>query len=87
MRLVNFNFTKISVERFKDKLENIKFNTKMDISSIDSLRNEILKIKDELLKIDFVYTLLFEPEFAKIDLAGSFVLSVDSKIAKEILKE
>lgn len=87
MRLVNFNFTKIHVERLKDTAENIKFNTKIDISSIDYLKTDLLKIKDELIKIDFVYTILFEPEFAKIELAGNFALSVDPKIAKEILKD
>ncbi|MDD5012121.1 MAG: hypothetical protein PHQ66_00535 [Candidatus Nanoarchaeia archaeon] len=86
MKLVNFNFTKISVERFKDRADNIKFNTKMDISSIDILKNELLKTKDELIKVDFVYTLSFEPELAKIDFAGNFILSVDSKMAKDIIK-
>jgi hypothetical protein len=87
MKVVNFNFTKISIERLKDKIDNnLKFNTKLDLSSIDSLKSDILKIKDELIKIDFVYTVLYEPDFAKLELAGSLILSVDPKMAKEILK-
>lgn len=84
MRLVNFGFNKISVERTGDSIENLKFNTKIDISSIDSLKSEF-KLKDELVKVDFAYSVLYEPNFAKIELAGSFVLSMDPKIAKEIL--
>lgn len=86
MKLVNFNFTKISIERFKDKADSIKFNTKIDISSIESLKSDILKIKDELIKIDFLYTVLYEPDFAKIEIGGTIILSVEPKIAKEILK-
>ncbi len=85
MKLVNFNFTKISIEKFKEKADTIKFNTKLDISSIDSFKSE-LKLKDELIKIDFVYTILYEPDFAKVELAGSFIISVEPKIAREILK-
>jgi len=84
MRLINFNFTKINVERLKEKADKITFNTKIDINSIDSFKSE-LKIKEDLLKIDFVYTVSYEPEFAKVELGGSFILSVEPKIAKEVL--
>ena len=86
MRLVGFNFTKVSIEKFKDAAENLKFSTKIDISSIESLKSDLIKIKDEPLKIDFVYSILYEPEFAKIELAGTMVLSVEPKIAREILR-
>jgi hypothetical protein len=86
MRLVNFNFTKISIEKFKNEAATIKFDTKIDISSIEPLKSDIIKIKDELIKIDFVYTVLYEPDFVKLELAGTIILSVEPKIAKEILK-
>jgi hypothetical protein len=85
MRLVSFNFNKISIEKFKNNSENIKFNTKIEISSIDSLKADVFKFKEDLIKIDFTYTVLYEPEFAKLDFAGTFILSVDSKTAREIL--
>jgi hypothetical protein len=86
MRLVGFDFKKISVERFKDQAESLKFNTKIDISSIDTIKSDIFKSKEELLKIDFVYSVLYEPEFAKIELKGNLILAVEPKMAKEILK-
>jgi hypothetical protein len=86
MRLVGFNFTKISVEKFKDSVQDLKFNTKIDISSIEPLKSDLIKVKDEPLKIDFVYSVLYEPELAKIELAGTMVLSVESRIARDILK-
>jgi len=70
----------------KNSVENVKFNTKIDISSIDSLKSEAFKFKEELIKIDFSYSVLYEPDFAKLNLTGTFVLSVDTKLAKEALK-
>ncbi len=86
MRLIGFNFTKIGVERSKERVDSVKFNTKIDISSIDILKSDVLKTKEELLKIDFVYSIVYEPDFAKIELAGNLLISVEPKIAREILK-
>ncbi len=85
MRLIGFNFIKINAERFNDISESIKFNTKLDISSIDSLKSGILKTKDEILKVAFVYSVLYEPNFAKLELNGYVLLSVDPKIARDVL--
>jgi len=86
MRLVGFDFKKISVERFKDQTESLKFNTKIDISSIDTIKSDIFKSREELLKISFTYSVLYEPEFAKIELKGDIILAIEPKIAKEILR-
>lgn len=86
MKLVKFDFKKINVERFKDTTESLKINTKLDISSIDSLKSDILKTKEELLKVEFVYSVFYEPEFAKIELAGRVVLAVEPRMARDILK-
>jgi hypothetical protein len=86
MRLVGFNFTKVSIEKFKDIAEDLKFNTKIDISSIEPLKSDLIKVKDEPLKIDFIYSVLYEPGYAKLELAGTMILSVESRIARDILK-
>jgi hypothetical protein len=86
MRVVGFDFKKISVERFKDTVEELKFNTKVDISSIDTLKSDIFKTKEELLKVEFVYSVMYEPEFAKIELTGHIILAVEPRIAREVLR-
>jgi len=86
MRLINFNFTKISGERLKDTVSEIKFNTKIDILSISPLKSDFLRIKEELIKIDFVYAILYEPGLASLELAGTMVLSIEPRIAREVLK-
>lgn len=86
MRVVGFDFKKISVERFKDQVENLKFNTKIDISSLNTIKSDLFKSREELLKIDFVYSVFYEPEFAKIELVGNIIISVDQKMARDVLK-
>jgi hypothetical protein len=86
MRLIGFNFTKIQAERFKDKTESIKFNSKVNISSIEIIKSEIIKTKEEIIKVNFNYLLSYEPEFAKIELSGNAILSLDSKMAKQVSK-
>jgi len=86
MRVVGFNLSKITAERFKELNENIKFNTKIDIGSISPFKSEVIKGKDELINIEFVYAVLYEPEFAKIEFKGNIILSAEPKVAREILK-
>jgi hypothetical protein len=86
MRLVGFDFKKISIERFKDQVENLKFNTKVDISAVDTIKSDIFKSKEELLKIEFIYSVMYEPEFAKVELTGNIILAVEPRIAREVLK-
>lgn len=87
MKFVGFNFTKINGERLNEKAENIKFNTKIDILSIESLKPSLFKAREEILKINFDYLILYEPNFAKLEFSGNLIISVEPKIAKEILNK
>ncbi len=87
MKLFGFNFTKIQIEKFKERVEGLKINTKIDISDIKEAKAGILKTKEELLTVKFVYGLDYEPEMAKVELEGNLIVSLESKRVKEILKE
>jgi len=87
MKLIGFNFTKINVERFGGSGKEIKVNTAMDISNIEKADVDFLMNKEDVLVVKFKYSLDFEPKFAKIEFEGSIILSLDSKQAKEALKE
>ena len=86
MRLIGFNFTKIDAEKLKDKTDSIKFNTKINLSSAESLNSDMLKTKEEIVKINFTYSLNYDPDFAKIELSGNVILAMEPKMAKEALK-
>lgn len=85
MRIMGFNFSKISIEKFSDKLEKLKIKTNIDISDIKPLENSLIKTNDSLLAVKFIYVVDYEPNFAKIELSGTILFEIDSKIAKEIL--
>ena len=87
MKLIGFNYKKISAEKLKELSGTLKFNTKIDISSIEPLKTDFLKTKEDLLKVDFAYTVSYEPDFAKLSIEGSIILAVEPKLYKEILKE
>jgi len=87
MRLVGFNFTKINIEKFSNKGKNLKINTKIDIPEIKTIKSDFFKIKEEIIQIKFSYNINYNPDIAKIELAGDLLLAVESKLAKDILKQ
>lgn len=87
MKILGFNFTKIHADKIKDRVENLKIGTKIDVLDILSTKADMLKTKEEILAVRFTFGLDYEPELAKIDLEGNIVLSVDPKMAKDILKD
>lgn len=86
MRLIGFNFTKIQAEKIKDRADSIKFNSKINIPSIEPLKTDLIKTKEDIVKINFNYVLSYEPEFAKIEISGNMLVSLDSKLTKQVLK-
>lgn len=87
MKVIGFNFSKISAERSQKSLDNVKINTKMNISSIEPLKSNLLNTNEDIINVEFNYSLNYEPELAKIELKGNIILSVEPKLAKEILKD
>jgi len=87
MRPVGFNFDKINVEKLSDKAENIKINTKIDISEIKEIKSTFLKTKEDIVKVKFVYGINYDPEFAKIELEGNVLFSLESKKAKDLINQ
>ena len=87
MELVGFNFNKIKIEKFLDRSNELKINTTIDISGINKFQADMLKTKDEILGIKFNYIINYEPKFAVIEFSGNLLISLDPKMAKEVLKE
>ena len=59
MRVIGFNFTKISIEKTKepsDVIEKLSTNTKIDLPEIREIKSDILKTKDELLGVSLLIT-------------------------------
>jgi len=90
MKIIGFNFTKISSEKLKEPSElkeQLKINTKIDVPELTEVKSHILKTKEELIGAKFVYGVDYNPGFAKVELEGRILVSVEPKVAKEIFKQ
>jgi hypothetical protein len=87
MKLISFNFTKIDVEKFSDNLKDLKINTGIDISDIKTVKSDFLKLSDDLIAVNFNYNISYEEKIAKLDFKGNLLISVESRLSKEVLKK
>ncbi len=90
MKIIGFNFTKISAERLKDTLgpsEQLKVNTQIDVPELKEIKPDILRTKEEILTIKFTFGVNYNPDFARIELEGKILMALEPKIAKDVLKQ
>jgi len=87
MRVLGFNFDKISIEKLKDRPKDLKISTNIDVADIKELKTDLLKTKEELVNVRFAYTVKYEPGYAVLNLKGTITLSLDEKLSKDVLKE
>ena len=87
MKVIGFNFTKLSAERMKDSADSIKINTELDFPEIKQSQSPLLRTKEELLEAKFDYRVNYDPDLAKVAVSGTVLFSVDSKTAEEVLKQ
>jgi len=86
MRLIGFNFTKISGKREEKQEGQVKVNHHIEIVSVDKEKIDLIK-EDNVLKFSFKYIVGYEPKFASIDFEGSILLLLDDEKAKQVIKE
>jgi hypothetical protein len=87
MRIIGFNFNKINIEKFSDKIEKLKINTNINISEIKEMELDLFKTKEQFIRVKFTYNIDYEPKIAKIELVGNIVFGAESKIIKDVLKQ
>lgn len=89
MRIVGFNFTKISIEKKKEiePKDELKVNTDISIKELKEIKSLNLKIKEEIIGVDYSFKVIYDPSIAIIDLEGKILFSSTSKEIKEILNE
>jgi len=87
MRIIGFNFNKINIEKFSDKIEKLKINTSINVSEIKEMKLDAFKTKEQFIGVKFTYHIDYEPKIAKIELVGNIVFGDEPKITKDILKQ
>lgn len=87
MKLIGFNFTKISIERINQIKEPPKINTSINIPQIKEIESELFKSKETPLEINFTYNIDYNPDIAKISFEGNLIILTNSKDSKELIKD
>lgn len=87
MNIIGFNFSKISAEKLSEIKQDTKINTNIHISDIAELKPDFFKTKEELVKVEFVYTVDYSGDCAKVEIKGNLILNVNSKESKNILRD
>lgn len=87
MKLAAFGFNKISVEKSSDSFKELKVKVNIRIQEISKVKENILKSKEDLLAINFIYDIDYSEGVAKLEFAGNLAIALDPKESKKILKE
>jgi hypothetical protein len=86
IKVIGFNFKKISINKISDNLKNLKINTKIDISNIEEIKSDFLKTDEQIIKVKFAYNIEYSPDIAKIELEGNILLTLNKDDASKILE-
>ena len=86
MKVIGFNFNKISIERLSDNIQNLKIKTNIDIAEIKEVKNNLIKTDESILSIKFIYIVDYDPNFAKIELSGNILFEIASDDAKKVME-
>ena len=84
MTVVGFALSRILIERKEAIQGKIEVKSKLNINNMKKENIKLAEGKD-VLRFDFEYGIVYEPDLAKIDMKGHLLLMVDPKQAKELL--
>lgn len=87
MKLMGFNFSKISIEQTGKRKPETKIKTNLDVIEIIDAKSDVLKSKETILVVKFEYSINYTPDYAKLEFEGNIIISLESKEAKIVLKE
>lgn len=85
MAILNFNFTKINVERNGKLSKEVKIESKMNVSNVKAT-TVVSGSKQKAFAIDFDYNINYAPSVGHINMSGNLLYLADEKLATEIEK-
>jgi len=87
MKLIGFHFTKMDLEKKSDNLKDLKINTEINLLDVGEVENSIFSSSDSLIVIKFEYVINYDKDIASLKFYGNLISSIESKEAKEVLKQ
>tara|TARA_Y100000310_G_C20519388_1_gene732890 strand:- start:429 stop:866 length:438 start_codon:yes stop_codon:yes gene_type:complete len=87
MRVIGFNYTKISVEKKKEIDGKVEIKTDVQVKDIKKSKNDLFKELDTLA-VDYEFKIDYEPGFAEVNFNGKIIFlmeEVDKESTKKIM--
>ena len=85
MRIIGFNFDKISIERKKEIKGKLEIKTNLNI--LDITKENVELVKEDILKFKFSFDIIYEPGFVNLTFNGSVMVIIPPDKIKEIIKQ
>ena len=85
MQVAGFYLTKYGGKREKELKPDVKINNNVEIVGISKEKVELIK-EDNVLKIEFKYTINYEPKYAEVGFEGYLLILAEQDLIKELLK-
>ncbi|MEM4259199.1 MAG: hypothetical protein QXS38_00330 [Candidatus Pacearchaeota archaeon] len=96
MRIIGFNFTKVSAERAADFVPGSEINTNIDFIEIEKEETDLAKDNNEAIRVSFQFNVFYRRKEKKekekgqkngeISLTGFIILLAPKEEAKELYK-
>jgi len=87
MKILGFNFSKLNIEKYKESLNNLQIKNEVDILEVSEVKQDFFKTEEEMIGVKFMYNVIYSPDIAKVQTEGNMLIALDSKTAREILKD
>lgn len=84
MKIIGFNLSKILIEKKEKMAEKVQVSQNIDIKDVS--KDKIPISDNDILKIDFKFTINYSEDFAKIEFEGSLLLLPEKDELKNVLK-
>lgn len=90
MRIIGFNFTKVSAERFLGKAMGADRSTNIEFQNIEKEDNRIAKDDSEMLKVSFKFSVIYgekdkkDSSSAEVVLSGFIILMANKEESKDL---
>ena len=88
MRVIGFNFKKISIDKKKEPTNDLNINTDIQIKDIQLKKADLFKDQD-ILNIEYEFKITYMPDFAEVFFHGNVSLLMEKEednLIKKIMK-
>lgn len=87
MAIINFNFTKIDVEKSENLKGGVKISNNISITNIKKMDLPVKSDKQNVLEAEFSFITNYEPDIGKISLKGKLLYVGTKEEVEESLKQ